>query len=138
MGDTGALVIGMFLATLTIHFIELNHELYASNPYKFTAPIGAAAAFIIIPLADTLRIVILRLVKGKSPFAPDKSHIHHALMRLGLTHAKTTLILAAIQLAFIAACILFNGYSDFQVLVTIVLVSAILSITLDRMIIGKL
>lgn len=138
MGDTGALVIGMFLATLTIHFIELNHELYSTNPYKFSAPIGAAASFIIIPLADTLRIVILRLVKGKSPFAPDKSHIHHALMRLGLTHAKTTLILGAIQLAFIAACILFNGYSDLQVLAAIVIVSAILSITLDRMIIGKL
>ncbi len=138
MGDTGALVIGMFLATLTIHFIEMNHGLPVANPYRFTAPIGAAASFIIIPLVDTLRIVILRLLKKQSPFKPDKSHIHHALMRLGLTHAQTTIVLGCIQIVFIASCIIFNGYSDFQVLIAIVVASVILGFVLDRLILARL
>jgi UDP-GlcNAc:undecaprenyl-phosphate/decaprenyl-phosphate GlcNAc-1-phosphate transferase len=138
MGDTGALVIGMMLAILAIHFIEVNHQLYVSNEYKFTASIGTAACFIIIPLADTLRIVILRLKKGQSPFKPDKSHIHHAIMRLGMTHAQTTLILASIQIVFICLSILFNGYSDLIVLFGVVILAVILSVFLDRLILNKL
>jgi UDP-GlcNAc:undecaprenyl-phosphate/decaprenyl-phosphate GlcNAc-1-phosphate transferase len=138
MGDTGALVIGMLLAILAIHFIDTNQQLFDSSPYKFSASIGTAACFIIIPLVDTMRIVILRLLKGQSPFSPDKSHIHHALMRLGLSHAQTTIVLAIIQVAFISGTIIFNGFSDFEVLVTIIVVSVILSFTLDRLILGKL
>ena len=138
MGDTGALVIGMMLAILAIHFIDTNNNLYDTHEFKFSASIGTAVCFIIIPLVDTLRIVILRLVKKQSPFQPDKSHIHHALMRLGLSHAQTTIILAFIQVIFIVMSIVFNGFSEIQVLLTIVIVSILLSVTLDRMIIGRL
>jgi UDP-GlcNAc:undecaprenyl-phosphate/decaprenyl-phosphate GlcNAc-1-phosphate transferase len=133
MGDTGALVIGMTLAILTIHFIDLNNNLPPDHVYKFTASIGTAACFIIIPLVDTLRIVILRLFKKQSPFTPDKSHIHHALMRMGLTHARTTILLGFIQLIFIGLAIVFNGYTDLEILLGIVLISLILSFVLDRM-----
>jgi UDP-GlcNAc:undecaprenyl-phosphate GlcNAc-1-phosphate transferase len=83
MGDTGALVIGMTLAISAIHFIDLQYSLPVDNPYKFTAAISGAVCFIIIPLADTLRIFILRIIRKQSPFTPDKSHIHHNIMRLG-------------------------------------------------------
>jgi UDP-GlcNAc:undecaprenyl-phosphate/decaprenyl-phosphate GlcNAc-1-phosphate transferase len=138
MGDTGALVIGMTLAILAIHFIDVNDRLLTASPYKFTASIGTATCFIIIPLVDTLRIIILRVSKGQSPFKPDKSHIHHAIMRLGMTHAQTTLILAVIQVIFICLSIIFNGFSDFEVLIGVILICVILSITLDRLIIGRL
>jgi len=138
MGDTGALVIGMMLAILTIHFIDLNYTLEQTHPYKFYAGIGTAACFIIIPLIDTLRIVILRLVKGQSPFKPDKSHIHHAIMRLGMTHAQTTLILGGIHILFILFAIVFNGLGELRVLGGVFLISIVLSITLDRLIIRRL
>jgi UDP-N-acetylmuramyl pentapeptide phosphotransferase/UDP-N-acetylglucosamine-1-phosphate transferase len=138
MGDTGALVIGMTLAIMAIHFIDANNRLYSASEYKFTASIGTAACFIIIPLVDTLRIVILRLSKRQSPFKPDKSHIHHAIMRLGMTHAQTTLILGAIQILFICLSVIFNGFSDFEVIVGVIILAVILSITLDRMILGRL
>lgn len=133
MGDTGALVIGMTLAILSIHFIDLNHKLPAEHAYKFTASIGTAACFIIIPLVDTLRIIILRLLKKQSPFTPDKSHIHHALMRMGLSHAKTTILLGVIQIAFIGLAVLFNGHTDLEFLLGIGLISLILSFILDKM-----
>lgn len=138
MGDTGALVIGMLLSILTIHFIEFNHNLPDSDPYKFTSSIGTAACFIIIPLIDTCRIVILRLSKKQSPFSPDKSHIHHAIMRLGKTHAQTTVILVCIHLFFISVALLGKKLDDVYILTGLILLSIILSFSLDRLILSKL
>jgi len=138
MGDTGALVIGMLLAVMTIHFINVNYGLPAESPYKFLSSIGTAACFIIIPLVDTLRIIILRTVKGKSPFKPDKSHIHHAIMRLGKTHSQTTLILGGVQLFYIALAMVLHNLSERYVLLAVVALSVGLSITLDRLILRRL
>ncbi len=138
MGDTGALVIGMLLAILAIHFINLNFALDNSNPYKFNASVATAASFIIIPLVDTMRIIILRLVKKQSPFRPDKSHIHHAIMRLGKTHSQATLILAGTQVFYIALALIFNNYGDRFVLLGVVVLSVVLSLTLDRLILKRL
>jgi UDP-GlcNAc:undecaprenyl-phosphate/decaprenyl-phosphate GlcNAc-1-phosphate transferase len=138
MGDTGALVIGMMLAILSIHFINVNYSLPAMTPYKFNGSVGTAACIIIIPLVDTLRIVILRISKGQSPFRPDKSHIHHAIMRLGMTHSQTTLILASVQALYIVLAIVFNQFGDVYVLSGLLVLSFLLSVTLDRLIINRL
>lgn len=138
MGDTGALVIGMLLAILSIRFINVNYDLPIDAPYKFLASIGTAACFIIIPLVDTSRIIILRLIKGKSPFKPDKSHIHHAIMRLGKTHSQTTLILAGIHCFYILMAIGLYDLSERYVLSGVFGLSIGLSLTLDRLILKKL
>src|SRR4029079_2258857 len=49
MGDTGALVIGMMLAILAIHFIDINYNLSPDTPFKFAGSVGTATCFIIIP-----------------------------------------------------------------------------------------
>jgi UDP-GlcNAc:undecaprenyl-phosphate/decaprenyl-phosphate GlcNAc-1-phosphate transferase len=138
MGDTGALVIGLLLAIMVIQFINTNFNLPADAPYKFTASIATGACFIIIPLVDTMRIVILRLIKGQSPFKPDKSHIHHAIMRLGKTHSQTTIILGITQVVFILLAIVFRQYYESWLILGLVILSVILSLTLDRLIIRKL
>lgn len=138
MGDTGALVIGMLLAILAIHFINVNYDLPYGTPYKFLASIGTAACFIIIPLVDTSRIIILRLLKGKSPFKPDKSHIHHAIMRLGKTHSQTTLILAGTHCFYIAMAMMMHNLSERYMLSSVFGLSIALSVTLDRLILKKL
>ena len=138
MGDTGALVIGMMLAIMTIHFINVNYSLPAMTEYKFNGSVGSAACIIIIPLVDTLRIVILRISKGQSPFAPDKSHVHHAIMRLGMSHSQTTLILGGVQILYIVLAIIFQEFSDIYVLSGLLVLSFLLSVTLDRLIIRRL
>jgi len=138
MGDTGALVIGMLLAILAIHFINVNYSLPVDSSYKFLSSIGTAACFIIIPLVDTSRIIILRLLKGKSPFKPDKSHIHHAIMRLGKTHSQTTLILAGTQCFFVILAIVLNDFSERYVLSAVIMLSIALSVILDRLILKRL
>ena len=138
MGDTGALVIGMTLAVLSIHFINVNYNLPEMTPIKFNGSVGTAACIIIIPLVDTLRIVILRISKQQSPFRPDKSHVHHAIMRLGMTHSQTTLILAGVQVLYISLAVVFKQFSDIYVLSGLLILSFLLSITLDRLIISRL
>ncbi len=138
MGDTGALVIGMMLAILTIHFINTNYELPSAADYKFRATVATAACFIMIPLVDTLRIVILRLLKRQSPFKPDKSHIHHAILRLGKSHSQTTIILGITQVFFIGMAIVLHKVYDKYMLLGVVIISIILSVTLDRLILKKL
>jgi len=137
MGDTGAMVIGMVLSILVLHFINMDGNLPLGHPARVAAPISTAACFIIVPLADTMRIVVLRLSKGQSPFRPDKSHIHHAIMRLGRTHSQTALILASVNAGFIGCSYLLRNVGDNYLLIFVVVAAAILSVILDRLIIRK-
>jgi UDP-N-acetylmuramyl pentapeptide phosphotransferase/UDP-N-acetylglucosamine-1-phosphate transferase len=92
MGDSGSLIIGMFLCVLSIKLIE--YPLHRVNSFwiHISNPIYVVAA-LSYPLTDTLRIFILRAIKGQSPFAADKNHLHHRLLDCGYSHAKTVLII---------------------------------------------
>ncbi|MDH5602448.1 MAG: undecaprenyl/decaprenyl-phosphate alpha-N-acetylglucosaminyl 1-phosphate transferase, partial [Cyclobacteriaceae bacterium] len=111
MGDTGALLIGFLLAVASILFINsnFNHE----HSY-FRATISTALCFIGIPIFDTLRIIIVRLLKGKSPLSADNDHIHHVLQKKGLSHARVTLLLGSIQLILVAIPLLGRSWNEWQ------------------------
>ena len=128
----------MLLAIFAIHFMNVNYALPVDAPYRFMSTIGTAACLIIIPLVDTSRIIILRLLKGKSPFRPDKNHIHHAIMRLGKSHSQTTIILAGTHLFYISMALILHDLSERYVLLAVVGVSVALSVTIDRLIIKRL
>ncbi|NJN42108.1 MAG: undecaprenyl/decaprenyl-phosphate alpha-N-acetylglucosaminyl 1-phosphate transferase [Flammeovirgaceae bacterium] len=138
MGDTGAMIIGMILSIMVIRFLNVNYTLPLNYSFKFNASIATAAAVTIVPLSDTLRIIIVRLSKGHSPFRPDKSHMHHALMRLGFSHSKTALILGFVNLLFIAIAVSLMSYGDLIVLPVIIILATSLSLLLDRLILRKL
>lgn len=134
MGDTGALVLGFLFSVLAIHFIETNYHLPEGHQFRFESSVATAVCAIIIPLCDTLRIFILRIYKKQSPFQPDKSHIHHALMRLGLKHYQTALVLGIVHLAFIGLAIWMVDVRD-NIMVPVVLGLAVLfSLSVDSLI----
>jgi UDP-N-acetylmuramyl pentapeptide phosphotransferase/UDP-N-acetylglucosamine-1-phosphate transferase len=54
-----------------------------------------------IPLLDTLRVFAIRIFKRRSPFSPDRNHIHHLLMDRGLSHRTITLLLVAINASMV-------------------------------------
>lgn len=137
MGDTGALVIGLTLSVFVIHFINLNQATPVDAYYRFTASVATGACIIIIPLIDTARIIILRLSKGQSPLKPDKSHIHHAIMRLGMSHSQTTIILAVVHVSYIVLAIVAMNYGENWVLLGLLIFSIILSVFLDRLILKR-
>lgn len=83
MGDTGALVLGFVISVLSIRLVQLN--INAPAPVLIHAPIFALS-IVAIPVFDTLRVFTLRMWNGRSPFSPDKNHIHHLLTNNGWSH----------------------------------------------------
>lgn len=138
MGDTGALVVGMMLSITAIHFINYNYNLSADHDFRFTGSVAPAICCIIVPLVDTMRIFILRLARKQSPFTPDKSHIHHSIMRLGFSHGKTTLLLSSMQVLYIVLALLLSSVNDNYSLLTVVLLSIAMSVVLDQLIFTRL
>lgn len=100
MGDTGSLLLGLVNAVLVIKFINV-----ASNPAgKFVLEASPAMGFAIlmIPLFDTLRVFTLRILDRRSPFSPDRTHVHHFLLDIGFSHRMITFTCVAVNGAFIA------------------------------------
>ncbi len=101
MGDTGSLLIGLITAILVIKFINVSSSPLVKMPLESSPAIGFA--ILMIPLLDTLRVFAIRiLIHRRSPFSPDRNHVHHLLLDRGFTHQKVTLTLVSINLFFIA------------------------------------
>lgn len=100
MGDTGSLLLGLISSILAIKFIEIN-KVY-DGPYQITSVPAVATAVLIIPLFDTVRVMAIRILTGKSPLDADRNHIHHKLLDHGLSHMQITLSLITINILFIA------------------------------------
>jgi UDP-GlcNAc:undecaprenyl-phosphate GlcNAc-1-phosphate transferase len=109
MGDTGSLLIGTVSAILAIKFIEANKGLPAVPWLHFPAAPAIAIGVLILPLYDTLRVFVCRLWEGRSPFYPDKNHIHHLLLDLGLSHMRATVVLVVVNGLFIAGAVALSG-----------------------------
>jgi UDP-GlcNAc:undecaprenyl-phosphate/decaprenyl-phosphate GlcNAc-1-phosphate transferase len=134
MGDTGALAIGLLLASFTILFMEANYALDPASSIKFEGVVGTALAVMILPIFDTARIFVKRVSKGKSPLSPDKSHIHHFIMRMGFQHRHITLILGGVNLLFITISIVGRNYSDVVMMPAILGLAILLGLSLDYLV----
>ena len=119
MGDTGALLLGLISVILTIKFFEINKTL-TDSPYFISSSIIFAITIIILPIYDTIRVLVLRILEWKSPFHPDKKHLHHLLLDLGLSHMQVTLILISINILFILIAYFFRGL-DMNLLLLIII-----------------
>jgi UDP-N-acetylmuramyl pentapeptide phosphotransferase/UDP-N-acetylglucosamine-1-phosphate transferase len=101
MGDSGSLLIGAVLCVLAIKLIEFPKDRMPEVVIGVSKPV-VAMALLAYPLVDTLRIFTYRALQGRSPFSADKNHIHHKLMRLGLGHKKTVLVIYGYSIFMIA------------------------------------
>lgn len=92
MGDTGSLIVGFLLTVFAIKFIHLNVTYrFEANAY-FSAPI-LAIVVLIVPIFDTLRVFLVRLMNKKDPFTADKNHMHHILIAQGYSHIQASMLL---------------------------------------------
>lgn len=100
MGDTGSLVIGLLLAIFAIRFNELEA---AGKLFKnLQSTPSVSFAILIVPLFDTLRVIILRFYYRQKLFEADNRHIHHLMLRAGYSHRSSTLIISVCNLIIIA------------------------------------
>lgn len=96
MGDTGSLVVGMILSILAINLIDSGvvlEDVSFINKGPFLSIL-----FLALPLFDSLRVFIARLLRKQHPLKPARDHIHHALLDLDLDHGKTALLLYVFSL----------------------------------------
>ncbi len=125
MGDTGALLLGMVCSILSIKFIELHKGL--ESPYAFKAVPAITVSILILPLFDTLRVFTMRILKGKSPFYPDRTHIHHLLIDAGFTHLKATTVLIMVNISLIAIAISLQDLGSLVLLILILVLASIVT-----------
>lgn len=102
MGDSGSYTTGFVIAILSILFVELNKFDPSTNPFPFVKSVPAVAmGVLIIPLFDTIRVFVIRLARGGSPFVADRNHVHHRLIDVGLSHTQATGLLTGINVLFV-------------------------------------
>jgi len=99
MGDTGSLLIGLFNSILVIKFINIAGAPDSKLPFEAAPAIGFS--ILIVPLFDTLRVFSLRISEKRSPFSPDRNHVHHFLLDLGFSHKMVTFSCVAANIGFI-------------------------------------
>jgi UDP-GlcNAc:undecaprenyl-phosphate/decaprenyl-phosphate GlcNAc-1-phosphate transferase len=107
MGDTGSLILGLIVTALAIKFIEVNKFAGLSVRVQ-SAPI-VAIGILLIPLFDTVRVLVVRIMRNGSPFKADRGHLHHILVDLGFSHLQATIILAALSLFFAFLAFILQG-----------------------------
>lgn len=107
MGDTGSLLVGLINAILVVKFINLAGSPEVAYPIEQSPAIGFA--ILLIPLLDTVRVFGIRIIHRRSPFSPDRNHVHHLMLDKGLSHRTITLTLVGINLVFVVATYLCRG-----------------------------
>ena len=94
MGDCGSQTIGLILGLLAVR-LSMYH---ADAPFHLPNALVFAFALLIVPCLDVIRVMLGRIRRGKNPFLPDRTHIHHKFLDLGMSHRtamSTILMLAA-------------------------------------------
>jgi UDP-GlcNAc:undecaprenyl-phosphate/decaprenyl-phosphate GlcNAc-1-phosphate transferase len=127
MGDTGSLVCGFIVSVLTIQFIEMG--LKVGQPFGSSSP-SVAAGILFVPLFDTLRVFIVRMMAGRSPFSPDKNHVHHRILAMGFQQISTVILLALLNLVVILFVINFAALGNTILIAALVAFSVLLSVFL--------
>ena len=133
MGDTGSLTLGYLLSFLLV---------YMSSLASVSFPRGMllmGVSTMMIPLMDIPRVMLKRIREGHNPFKPDRNHIHHKLMRAGLSPLMTMLVLLMISTVLVALTVLLVilGWDKTLILVIDVLLGIILHLLIDYMIVKK-
>ncbi|TCJ14336.1 undecaprenyl/decaprenyl-phosphate alpha-N-acetylglucosaminyl 1-phosphate transferase [Flaviaesturariibacter flavus] len=99
MGDSGSLMLGLVNSTLVIKFITVADTPGAA--YALPSAVAIGFAILVVPLTDTLRVFAIRILNGRSPFSPDRNHIHHLLLDRGLGHKYVTFTCLLVNIGFI-------------------------------------
>ena len=128
MGDTGSLTLGYILSFLTIH---LSQDISGEHG-KWQMIVAFSS--LLVPMFDVVRVSLHRIRKVRSPFLPDKNHIHHKLIRAGMKENKYVLItILGIDLFFIA----FNALLADRINITLLLLCDIAIYTAMHLVINR-
>lgn len=128
IGDAGTMTMGFLLTWFVIVLQNGRVDLWEKAFGHEVNLIALVLAILSVPIFDTVRVMFMRIMKGESPFHPDKTHLHHVFVRMGISHTITALIEITIGLIVTGAWELFVhlGLSVNWQLYGVIIVSAIL------------
>ncbi|REJ83277.1 MAG: undecaprenyl/decaprenyl-phosphate alpha-N-acetylglucosaminyl 1-phosphate transferase [Bacteroidetes bacterium] len=136
MGDTGSMIVGFILAVLSLRFLELSHADLPAMIFTYSYSPVVLFSALVIPLTDTFRIFIIRIFRKKSPFKPDRRHIHHKLLELGLSHAGSAILLYVVSMIYLFAAY-FLRHQNPAMILFIFIFSALLLTQLPHLILKR-
>lgn len=123
IGDGGTLVMGVVMSVFVIAILQNGSRVAAYvNPNVGLVPFTLAV--LSVPVFDTLRVMSTRILKGTSPFRPDKTHLHHMFIDLGCSHVATTLAILGVNM-FVVLCWWALEASGFSIVVQLYAVIAV-------------
>ena len=106
MGDTGSQLLGFMAIGLSLYLTQKNHALSTLTPLLLLG----------FPVLDTLAVMTERIIKGYSPFKPDKNHFHHKLMRVGFRHSESVFTIYVLQSLLVSTAFFCRFYSEWVIL----------------------
>jgi UDP-GlcNAc:undecaprenyl-phosphate/decaprenyl-phosphate GlcNAc-1-phosphate transferase len=108
VGTSGVMFLGYTLGVLSI---------------LGTAKVAVAMLVLGVPIIDAFWIIVRRLAQGRSPFSPDRGHLHHRLLDIGLSHRQTVLLIYGICAALAALAMLLSGATQLYAFVGVFVAS---------------
>jgi UDP-GlcNAc:undecaprenyl-phosphate/decaprenyl-phosphate GlcNAc-1-phosphate transferase len=107
MGDAGSQLLGFSIGVLSIRATQsATSEISAAIPILLLA----------VPILDTLSVMVQRIAEGRSPFSPDKNHIHHKLLAMGFDHHEAVMLIYVVQGALFVIAYFMRFESDLLIL----------------------
>ena len=133
MGDSGALLIGFVLACAAITFTgqydvtTLNQGIGGASASVVPAllPLVLPIAILVVPFLDMGLAVVRRTRAGRSPFAPDKQHLHHRLLEIGHSHRRAVLLMYMWACLVAVGAVLVSLFTGWQSVVGLALIVAV-------------
>ena len=123
IGDGGTLVMGVVMSVFVIEILQ-NGSRAAAYVDPNVGLVPFTLAVLSVPVFDTLRVMSTRILKGTSPFRPDKTHLHHMFIDLGCSHVATTLAILGVNM-FVVLCWWALEASGFSIAVQLYAVIAV-------------
>ncbi|UNY97910.1 undecaprenyl/decaprenyl-phosphate alpha-N-acetylglucosaminyl 1-phosphate transferase [Zhouia spongiae] len=117
MGDTGSLLVGFIISLLTIKLLAVPMEDSFALPFlRENTPI-IIISILIVPLLDTARVFIVRILNKRSPFSADRNHLHHLFTDgLLLSHKRASFFISVLNLLFIGLIMILSNYLGYKLL----------------------
>lgn len=122
MGDAGSQFLGYSAATLAIALSQGKATLSPVLPLLLLG----------VPILDTLTVMVTRIAQGRSPFSADRNHFHHHLLRLGLHHSESVVVIYVLQTLLVVTAVLCRYQYDWLLLTGYVGFSALVLILFHR------
>tara|TARA_B100000886_G_scaffold329369_1_gene278657 strand:- start:1078 stop:2115 length:1038 start_codon:yes stop_codon:yes gene_type:complete len=125
LGDTGSLGLGFCIAVLSLTWLNTEHPSYGIFPIN---PSLFVVLILLYPLLDVIRVFTIRIYNKRSFMDPDRNHIHHKLIDIGMTHQSAVFSILITQLIIL----LFNIYIidslnlHYQILINLIIILGVL------------